>query len=156
MTVCGRISSAKPDTQSQDLLDRLNEYYQLEKDTNWEKTYTFRTPLYQKSIPFKIYKDEMMHDNKGWKLIDFKIFESKIEGNYAAFRIKFIEQVPIGYFLNSSKKLIKTVHVSTWEKINGIWFCRDACSRTHLSMNSDAVVRNDQKPIDLIPLIPKE
>ena len=82
--------------------------------------------------------------------LDFKIINSKIDGDYAAFQIEFIEQVPDGYFPNNLQKSIKLHQVSTWERILGNWFCRDACDRTHLSMNGDLVMKNDQTPIDLI------
>jgi hypothetical protein len=84
------------------------------------------------------------------QLIHFRIIKKAVEGNYAAFKIKFIEQVPDGYFQNNIKKTIKFTEISTWERIDGNWFCRDACVRTHLSMNGDLVMRNDQVPIDLL------
>jgi hypothetical protein len=150
LTACGRITAAEPDAQYQDLLDRLYKYYKSERNDNWEQTYSFRTPLYQKSVPFKLYKERMIHENEGWKLIDYKIIKSKIEGDYAAFQIEFIEQVPDGYFPNNIREKIKLNQISTWEKIHGNWFCRDACDRTHLSMNGDLVMQNDQTQIDLI------
>jgi len=133
-----------------ELSNTINEYYQSEKNGDWERTYSIRTPLYRKSIPLKLYKNKMIQDSTGWTLIDFKIIEKAIEGNYAAFKIEFIEEVPDGYFPNKFKKAIRLTDISTWERINGIWFCRDACDRTHLSMNGDLVMENDQAPINLL------
>ena len=90
----------------------------------------------------------MIHDNEGWKLISFKILKSKIKGDYAAFKIDFIEEIPDGYFPNDVEKTIILAQVSTWERIHGDWFCRDACDRTHLSMNGDLVFGNNQTLID--------
>ena len=133
-----------------ELSNTINEYYQSEKNGDWERTYSIRTPLYRKSIPLKLYKNKMIQDSTGWTLIDFKIIEKAIEGDYAAFKIEFIEEVPDGYFPNKFKKAIRLTDISTWERINGIWFCRDACDRTHLSMNGDLVMENDQAPINLL------
>lgn len=146
----GSVYAAETDMKDQILLDRLNEYYKSETNCNWELTYSLRTPLYRKSVPFKVYRKQMVHDNKGWKLLIYSIVKSKIKGEYAAFKIEFIERVPDDYFPNNIEKSIKLNQVSTWEYINGNWFCRNACSRTHLSMNGDLVMRNDQIPIDLI------
>jgi hypothetical protein len=134
----------------QQLIEKVHEYYDLEKIGDWKRTYLFRTPLYRKSIAAELYKKKMIQDNAGWKLIAFKIIEKAVEGNYAALKIEFIEQVPDGYFPNNLKKSIKLDQVSTWEKIDANWFCRDACSRSHLSMNGDLVMRKDQVPIDLL------
>jgi hypothetical protein len=134
----------------QKLIEKIYEYYDLEMFGDWERTYSFRTPLYRKSVAVDLYKEKMIRDNAGWKLIAFQIIEETLENNYAAFKIEFIEQVPDEYFPNNISEIIKLIEVSTWEKIDGIWFCRDACSRTRLSMNGDLVMRNDQVPIDLL------
>jgi hypothetical protein len=134
----------------QELIEKVHEYYDLEKIGDWKRTYAFRTPLYRKSVVVELYKKKMRRDNAGWKLIAFRIIKKAVEGNYAALKIKFIEQVPDGYFQNNIKKTIKITEISTWERIDGNWFCRDACSRRHLSMNGDLVMRKDQVPIDLL------
>jgi len=134
----------------QKLIKKIHEYYNLEKTGDWERTYSFRTPLYKKSIALDLYREYMVRDNAGWKLIAFQIIEKVVEGNYAGFKIQFTEKVPDGYFPNNIAKTIRLTEVSTWEKIDGAWFCRDACSRGHLSMNGDLVMRNDQTPIDLL------
>lgn len=134
----------------QNLIENIHEYYDFEKVGDWERTYSFRTPLYRKSVAVDLYREKMMRDNAGWKLIAFKNIEKAVKGTYAAFKIEFIEQVPDGYFPNNISESIKLIELSTWEKIDGIWFCRDACSRTHLSMNGDLVMRKDQLPIDLL------
>ena len=91
----------------------------------------------------------MEKDNAGWQLMEFTVLESSISQNYGAFRIEFIEKVPVGYFPLDLHKAIKLTEVSTWEKIDGTWYCRDACSRSHLSMNVDLVMRDDQDPISI-------
>jgi hypothetical protein len=134
------------------LSKKLIEYYEAERDKDWKRTYSFRTPLYKSSVPFELYQKKMIKNNDGWKLISFRIIKKLSKGNYAAFRIEFIEQVPDGYFPYNIKKAIRWTDVSTWEKIDGIWFCRDACTRTHLNMNADLVMQNDQKPINLFKI----
>ena len=133
------------------LLNRIGDYYNLEKEGNWGKAYFYRTPLYRKSINFDLYKKKMEEDNKGWKLMEFKIVESFIKQNYATFKIEFIERVPEGYFPFNLYHKSKITQLSTWEKIDGTWYCRDACSRTHLTMNGDLVMRNNQKTISIKP-----
>jgi hypothetical protein len=146
----GRIESHANGIDSS-LQNRLGDYYDLEKEGNWEKTYFYRTPLYRKSINFELYKRKMEEDNKGWKLLEFKIVQSFMKQNHATFRIEFIERVPKGYFPLNLHHKTKITQVSTWEKINDTWYCRDACSRTHLTMNGDLVMRNNQKPICIKP-----
>ena len=148
LTVLGSVHAAEPNSINQNLLDRLTKYYNAEINSNWESTYSFRTPLYRKGVPFKLYRKKMIHDNEGWKLINLKILKSKIEGDYAVFKIDFIEQIPDGYFPNDEEKTIILAQVSTWERIHGVWFCRDACDRTHLSMNGDLAIGNNQALID--------
>lgn len=133
------------------LQNRVHEYYNLEKKGHWEKTYFYRTPLYRRSIHFNLYKKKMEEDNKGWKLMEFKIVESFIKQNHAAFKIEFIEKVPEGYLPLKLHNKTKITQLSTWERIDGTWYCRDACSRTHLTMNGDLVMRDKQKPISIKP-----
>lgn len=130
------------------LLSRVHEYYNYEKESKWGKTYYFRTPLYQKSISYKYYKTKMNKDNTGFKLLSIEIVKYAIKGKYAVFSIEFIEKVPDGYFLKSAEDKIKILRMSTWEKINNIWYCRDASSRLHLDLNSDMVMESDQRPIN--------
>ena len=131
------------------LQDRVRRYYELEKEGNWEKTYLYRTPLYRDSISFDSYRQNMEKNNAGWQLLEYKILESSVNQFYAAFRIEFIEKVPEGYFPLDLHKTIKLTQVSTWEKIDGTWYCRDACSRTHLTMNGDLVMRDDQNAVSI-------
>lgn len=133
------------------LQNQVLKYYNFEKECNWEKTYSYRTPLYRKSIGLDLYKRTMEEDNYGWKLVEFKIVESFVEQNHAIFKIEFIEKVPEDYFPLNLRNKIKITELSTWEKIDDIWYCRDACSRTHLSMNGDLVMSNNQKPISIKP-----
>ena len=118
------------DKFDQDLLNRLHKYYKSERNGDWERAYSFRTPLYRKSVPFELYKKEMIHDNNGWKLISFRIIKGIIEDDYAAFKIEFMEQVPDGYFPNNIEKAIKLNEVSTCgflgTSLNG-----RTCSDTH-------------------------
>ena len=69
------------------LIEKVHEYYDLEKVGDWKQTYSFRTPLYRKSVAVDLYKEKMMWDNAGWELIAFQIIEKAVEGNYAAFKI---------------------------------------------------------------------
>ena len=68
-TACGGVYAGRHSTPDKNLLDHLNKYYKLEMTNNWERTYSFRTPLYQGSVPFKLYREEMTNDNDGWKLM---------------------------------------------------------------------------------------
>lgn len=129
------------------LIERVCMYYNLEKESDWEKTYLYRTPLYRKSINFDFYKRKMTENNAGWQLLEFKIVESIVKKNYATIEIDFIEKVPQGYFPLNLYNTTKITQLSTWEKIGDIWYCRDACSRTHLILNGDIVMSNGQKPI---------
>lgn len=129
------------------LINRLYEYYDYEKENNWAKTYYFRTPLYQKTVLFDFYTKNMEKDNDGWQLIEYKVLKSIQKGNYAIFKISFIEKVPRGFFPTNKIDKTNLDDFSTWEKINGIWYCRDACSRLHLNLNEDLVMKNDQREI---------
>lgn len=131
------------------LQDRVTNYYNLEKENNWEKTYQYRTPLYRKSINIKLYKRKMEENNKGWKLIEFRIIESITKDNYAALKMEFVEKVPKGYFPFNAYNGIKIMQVSTWEQIDNIWYCRNAGTRTHLPLNGDLVMKDNQKPISI-------
>jgi len=130
-----------------ELQDRVTNYYNLEKERDWDKTYPYRTPLYRKSINFKLYKRKMDENIKGWKLIEFNILKIIVKKNYAALKIAFVEKVPQGYFPNNVYNAIKITQISTWEKIDNIWYIRDACSRTHLTLNGDLAMEDNQEPI---------
>lgn len=135
---------------NKELLDRINLYYDFEKNEEWEKTYYFRTPLYQKSIGFDYYTKKMYKDNKGRNLRHYHILETCSDDKYAFAKIEFVEKVPFDLAPKYSKGVqreIALVEISTWEKIDNIWYCRDACSRKHLSLNSDAVMNKNQRPI---------
>ena len=132
-----------------ELISRLQGYYDYEKRFDWNNTYRFRTPLFRKSVNLKMYKNKMLKDNAGWKIIGYNRVNVYIKGNYAAITIKFIEKVPEEYLPSILSDRIELEQLSTWEKIDGQWFVRDACSRTHLDLNSDLVMRNDQNPITI-------
>jgi hypothetical protein len=72
-----------------------------------------------------------------------------VKDKYAAFLIEFIEKVPEGYFPDKTFDRIFIEQLSTWEKTGDNWYCRDACSRTHLDLNGDMVLNNDQESITL-------
>jgi len=46
---------------------------------------------------------------------------------------------------------------TTWEKISGIWYCRNAGALRNISLNGDMVMSNDQRPIEeILGIINKE
>ena len=64
----GRANANSGLSDEQKLIEKIQEYYDFEKAGDWERTYSFRTPLYRKSVPVELYKGKMVRDNAGWKL----------------------------------------------------------------------------------------
>ena len=126
------------DTETSELRNHLNKYYEREKSGDWELAYKYRTPSFRKSVPFKTYKNIMERVSMGWQLIRIDVKTIRIEGNSAFIEVVFYEKCPEGFFPKFVKKKgIKMRELTHWEKINGRWYVRDPGTRDHLSLNID-------------------
>lgn len=123
---------------SQSLKERITAYYELEKNEDWERTYRYRPEYFQDSVPIETYCKYMREDNNGWNLLKFKIIDSINKISVAMVKIAFTER-------SNSFGTIDIIEDTKWEKVNDEWFCIDCGVRTHLTMNTALVRRNDEK-----------
>lgn len=134
---CGQTELAKYG----DLKNRVREYYELEKNGQWEQAYLYRTPSYKRSVSRQLYISSMQEDNAGWKLESFDILDVKEKEGKVYLEIKFIETAPRKAFPKEVRDKLKEpvsverIENSVWINIDGNWFVYDAASRSRLSLN---------------------
>lgn len=127
------------------LIKTINEYYNLEKDELWDKTYEYRTPLFRKVVSKDLYIKEMKEDNQGWHLVGFEIVSLSIENNRAVAKV-FREISPRGIKILwiTRKSNIKCAEDTEWIKYDDTWFALDPAGRTHLNLNTELVKEPSQ------------
>ena len=120
------------DNTGSGLKKRVKEYYKLEQRNDWDKTYSFRTPLFQDNIPKKMYKEGMKKFITGWTLQKYEIKKVSYgsQNDFAEVEINFSDR-------HESKGTSITTQMTTWERIDGIWYGRDVGNRNHLPLNSE-------------------
>ncbi len=131
------------------LSNAVSNYYRDEQNHDWQKTYEWRTPGFKQNVLLPTYIESMRRDSQGWVLKTFTVLGAKEEHGKIEVMMRFVEQVPKGY-MDSAMKLIgkpnsmapaeiSLTDTSIWMRVHGQWYCYDAASRTHLSMNNPVV-----------------
>jgi hypothetical protein len=116
-----------------ELRQRIDNYYLVEGQHNWEQTYHLRSPSYRRNVPCATYKMGMEKGMDGWELQEYKVKSYRIENNRAEVDIYFKEYKPsIGIQI--------VTQTTIWEKIDGVWYGRDVGSRIHLPFNEKTEV----------------
>jgi hypothetical protein len=145
-----------PREPAPELMDRFTQYYESEKKHAWSETYKIRTPKYRETVRWEYYAAEMEADYSGFELLNYEITGFEIHSDeMVTFRVKFTHTHPAGELVESGidedgNKLFKLKYTgksdgkisnieanSVWQKIDGIWYCRDAAMRMKLSLNAD-------------------
>jgi len=119
------------------LNELVNKYYAAQQNKDWSSTYDMRIPAFKKITEKKYYQDEMNKNDKGWKLNSFKIMESDTTAGRVVIKIKFDFTVSS----DEESRDIQLFENTTWEKINGKWYCYNAGHQYHLPLN-DSIVRD--------------
>ena len=122
------------------LLERVNMYYQYEAAGNWDKTYSYRTPNYRQVVPLDSYIKNMEKMSEGWSIEETKILSSSNREDKYYFSIEFTEA-----FTKDSKSEVvtrKIVDESVWVYVDGDWYCYDAAERLRLPLNGVIVLEN--------------
>lgn len=125
--------------------ERVKEYYQLEQKEKWDQTWTFRVPLYRKTVPKDTYVREMQKGSRGWQLNSFHIGKVSEDGPCVLLSIKFVETPPKDYYSAQGLPAISELSIaddSRWERIDGVWQAWETGSRMHLPLNSAVVAPN--------------
>ena len=128
--------------------ERVKEYYRLEQEQNWERTWKFRVPLYRQTVPQDTYVQEMQKGSWGWQLKSFHIRKVSEDGPCVLLSITFVETPPKDYFSARGLPAISAVSIedeSRWERINGVWEAWETGSRMHLPLNSALVAPNQSQ-----------
>jgi hypothetical protein len=130
---------------------RVQEYYTYEKNNEWEKAYSMRTPAFRRTVPIELYVSSNKEGNNGWRLDDIKILRAKEKNGKVYVTIKFSETAPISIIPAELRKKLdspgastiqmETTDDSVWMRIDNEWFCYNAVSRTRLSQNEPLVSR---------------
>ncbi len=121
---------------SSELKKRVKEYYKFEQGNDWEKTYSFRTPLFQDSVPQKMYMEGMKKFMQGWTLQKHEIKKVSygLQNDFAEIEINFSDR-------HTSKGISIITQMTTWERIDDVWYGRDVGNRDHLPLNSGLVFK---------------
>lgn len=128
----------------EDVRKRATTYYSYEKAKNWDKAYAMRTRQFRASVPFDTYVKIMSKDSRGWQLKEFSVIYVKQEGDRAVLEMRFVETPPADFIANTvpkeqewNRKLREMTFTekSTWLSEGGAWYCYEAGSRMHLSLN---------------------
>jgi hypothetical protein len=116
------------------LTKRIKEYYNFEQDNNWEKTYFFRTPSFQGSVPKEMYIKGMKKFMEGWTLQEYEIEKVSYnsQNTLAKVKIRFKER-------HAFKGISIITQPTTWKMLDGVWYGRDVGDRQHLPLNSSLV-----------------
>ena len=127
----------------------INAYYQHEQKGEWDKTYALRTPGFRQNVPTEVYIDSMRRDSKGWILKSFSVLDARPNQGKIEVKMNFIEQAPNGYLSSATKltgipdavepSVIAMTDTSVWKVVDGKWYCYDAASRAHLSLNNPVI-----------------
>ncbi len=132
LVMCLVLIDCACDSTDSELKDRINKYYRLEQEHKWEETYYFRTPEFKKSIPIDMYAAGMRKFVEGWTLQEFEIKKVRYS------RQKSLAEVEICFKeLNASKGDSINTQMTTWEKIDGVWYGKDVGDRQYLFLNSE-------------------
>ncbi|MGM0594721.1 MAG: hypothetical protein ACQETD_09310 [Pseudomonadota bacterium] len=139
----GCVYSAQEDnlaTELPALHSRLVQFYSLEKEKEWNKTYEFHTNLYKSVIGKAQYVSTMKEDDKGWRLIDFDIKNYMRKGSKVILRIDFTENPPKEFFekIGAPTAVNTFVNEETviWVHENNEWYIYDAGTRSRFSVNT--------------------
>lgn len=126
------------------LEQRVNRYYQLEQNGDWESAYAFHTPAYRQMVPREGFLADMKKDDKGWKLVRFKITSVKERDEKVYLRIAFVVIPPLAFFNGAIPSGVKIGEFemedeSIWVRMAGEWYCYTPGTRQHLSLNAPLV-----------------
>jgi hypothetical protein len=129
---------------------RAQQYYKLEQQKEWIKTYEYRTPSFRMAVSLEDYRKRMATDDKGWRLEKIEREGAAMVGKKVHLKIGFRQLVPGRYlkqvlsadllreYQRRHKKPEMVFHEeSVWQEVNGTWYCADAAYRGHLPMNND-------------------
>jgi hypothetical protein len=127
------------------LAARIQNYYSLEKQGDWEHAYDFRTPAFRKTNPIQGYVSQMKKDSAGWHLERFYVVGVKEIDDKVHVSIHFKETAPISIVPPEARAelpnpkatsiLTDRIEDSVWVRIGNEWFVYDAAPRSHLWLN---------------------
>ena len=122
-----------------DLLERIDQYYTMEKNNQWELAYALRSKEFRNTFDKLYYVSEMKKASNGWQLIKYDILKFSIDKDRVILTITFHDKPPESFrkehnFYNDLSE-ISFEDKSVWEKDKGIWYCVSAGRRHHLVLN---------------------
>ena len=128
------------------LSQNVNDYYRYEQNHEWKMTYSMRTPGFRKNVPLPTYIETMRRDSHGWELKKFAVLDAKENKGKVEVTIRFTEQAPKGFVSDAATAIgkpnikepseISLTQTSVWMLVDKKWYCYDAASRMHLSLNN--------------------
>lgn len=141
---CGKVVTKMEYSIDPGLKNIVDNYYEIEKKGEWEKAYEFRDKAFRRIVSKDFYVTQMESDNSGWQLLSFQIVSAgKNTDSGVILKIKFLEKAPVKYNLSGMNIGGFSITQDTeWLKENDRWYCKDAGSRTHLSLNHALTVEN--------------
>ena len=105
-----------PNRQSEvdQLLSAVNEFYSLEQQKNWEETYNLRSPKFKQTVSKELYIKSMDEDTENYNLIKYNLISINIQGDRATINIEFIDR-------EFEYRRIYAEEETIWMKIEDRW-----------------------------------
>lgn len=125
------------------LLHVIDAYYAHEQRGDWSAAYELRDPRFRGTIQKDYYVKTSEKHNEGWSLSKFEVLSINEDASVVVARIRFSEKAPRSFFetikMEYKNGEVVSVEDTTWIKIGGAWFCRDAGLRFRLPLNKKIV-----------------
>lgn len=122
------------------LEERINQYYELERQNKWSKAYTYFAPSFKKNISQQFFISKKQQSTSDWKLISFEIQHAAKKDGKLKVKMELTGSPYVPGKNNKStlsNTTTKKIVWSIWENVNGDWYAWQTSSRDIKSFNYD-------------------
>jgi len=122
------------------LEERINQYYELERQNKWSKAYAYFAPDFKTKISQQFFISKKQKSTSDWKLTSFEIQHATKKDGKLKVKMELTGSPYTSGKNNKttvSNKKTKRIVWSIWENVNGNWYAWQTSSRDIKSFNYD-------------------
>jgi len=122
------------------LEERINQYYELERQNKWSKAYAYFAPGFKKKISQQFFISKKQKSTSDWKLTSFEIHHAAKKDGKLKVKMELTGSLYVSgknKKTTVSNKKTKRIVWSIWENVNGDWYAWQTRSRDIKSFNYD-------------------
>ena len=135
----GLVACGGPLSDYGQLHERVQSYYQAERNGDWAQVYALRAREFRLAVSENYFVNAMRVDGAGWELLEYRVAGAREERGKVRVLLHFRYRVPAGDQAWAQRAdaqgEIGFEDSALWVFEDAAWYCEDAGVRRHLPMS---------------------